>query len=1161
MKAISTPFFVIATILGLGKLNGQICTVQGPYCEGNNLTVQTPTPGCDTPVTFTWTGPSCSPLPCTTATINNVMVGVYNVTVTSQGTDCCTDTLTVEPTPVVSITSSNSNMCVGDNKTLVGNPAGGTFTVESGPGSISNGTTLTALGAGTINIKYTYASMAGCSNSVTQAILVVAPPSISLTSGSSTQSKCLGNPIDAFSYTITNATGANVSGLPTNVFGNFNNGIYTISGTPMQSGTFNFTVTVAGATAPCTSAPQATGTLTISPPPSITLSSGTGTNTQTRCVNTPITAITFTIANATGAALTSGSFPNGVSGVYNNGTFTISGTPSQSGTFNYTITTSGGGVPPCSNATIGGTLTVIAQPTINLSSGSGTNTQTKCLSEAITNITYSIGGGANNASVTGLPNNVSGSYSNGVFTISGTPDQGGVFNYTVITSGGSPCSAVTATGTITVNDVAAGSLNEPAAVCANADPPPITESSAASGLGMVNYQWQSNTSGCTGTFNDIVGATQSSYDPPANPSQTTYFRRRVTYLLNGVTCTKFSNCVTMTVKPVPVMNTIDDIGACSGDPIGPINFSSTPTDPTTEYKWTNSNISIGLPVMMGTGNIGLFNAPNVSMVQTAMITVTPTLAGCTGNSTSFTITVATAPSFSDISNVSGCSGEVKQVNITGTQNATVQFFYDGQNYTTTLDNNGQGAIDINLPIVTSPQNVNVTATIELGCSGLTKIFSVTTNPRPGGITVVESSGNGTGDGTICQGSAVTLNVFDGTSCNWTSDNGEPTPSACNASNIFPSATTTYSVTATNSLGCTSTDTEQITVIPEPQFQILVENPCIGQNLTLKSSDNTFQSYIWKRDGVQVHVGSQYTVNNATAAASGAYSLQVKDNQGCTWTVEKTVFVAPIPSPQLSAAIAEACINQQNLYRVTNPTSQQDSRFQWKITPSISNSSVEQMGELLWVHWKSPGQYTIEVTEVLGDDFDSPCRGVATLNVTVSNEMARDTAPIFQYAFNNLHIVKDAEATCYQWGYYDTLSYELKDEDQEKFQAYPVGAAFQSNRIYWVKTWGGDCNGCATLSFRTYQGTTPPPTEPAKFLLYPNPNKGTFKLEITDLPERAYTLVISDVWGRELMRSSIATNNGAIDKTIEMVGLANGFYRLLLIGDKTIYRAKSFAVIQ
>jgi hypothetical protein len=177
---------------------------------------------------------------------------------------------------------------------------------------------------------------------------------------------------------------------------------------------------------------------------SIVLSSAAGTNNQSICNSTPITNITYATTGATGANVTG--LPQGVGGNWNNNVFTISGTPSQAGTFNYEVTLTGG----CNPTKVQGTLVVnLSNNTITLSSAAGTNNQSSCRNATITNITYATTG-ATNANVTGLPQGVSGSWGNNTVTISGTPvPTSGEFNYTVNLTGG--CGNITATGKITIN--------------------------------------------------------------------------------------------------------------------------------------------------------------------------------------------------------------------------------------------------------------------------------------------------------------------------------------------------------------------------------------------------------------------------------------------------------------------------------------------------------------------------------------------------------------------------------------------------------------------------------------------------------------------------------------------------------------------------------------
>src|SRR6202008_4837539 len=108
--------------------------------------------------------------------------------------------------------------------------------------------------------------------------------------------------------------------------------------------------------------------------------------------------------------------PAGLTGNYLSGVFTISGTPSVVGNYTYTVTTTGN----CTQAFATGTIIVGQDAAIALTSAMGTNNQAVCQGDPIIDITYSVTGGATNASVAGLPSGINGSYTAGVFTITGT---------------------------------------------------------------------------------------------------------------------------------------------------------------------------------------------------------------------------------------------------------------------------------------------------------------------------------------------------------------------------------------------------------------------------------------------------------------------------------------------------------------------------------------------------------------------------------------------------------------------------------------------------------------------------------------------------------------------------------------------------------------------
>ena len=192
--------------------------------------------------------------------------------------------------------------------------------------------------------RVTGASSASVISTVTNSIV------LSSAAGTNSQSVCNSTPITNITYATTGATNANVTGLPNGVGGIWNNNVFTISGTPTQAGTFNYTVTLVGGCNPTT----AQGTMVVNlTNNTISLTSGAGTNNQSSCRNSTITNITYATTGATGANVTG--LPPGVGYAFNNNVVTISGTPvPTSGTFNYTVTLTGG----CGNITASGSITI-----------------------------------------------------------------------------------------------------------------------------------------------------------------------------------------------------------------------------------------------------------------------------------------------------------------------------------------------------------------------------------------------------------------------------------------------------------------------------------------------------------------------------------------------------------------------------------------------------------------------------------------------------------------------------------------------------------------------------------------------------------------------------------------------------------------------------------
>lgn len=134
-----------------------IITGDFSVCPGDEVTLEAT--GADT---YSWSGGVENGTPFTpTATTT------YTVTGENTTTGCTSElsqAVTVNPVPNPTITSSEpSPFCAGENVTLTGNPAGGTFSVTTGDASALAGNIFNAATQGSWVIEYNVTNTQGCS--------------------------------------------------------------------------------------------------------------------------------------------------------------------------------------------------------------------------------------------------------------------------------------------------------------------------------------------------------------------------------------------------------------------------------------------------------------------------------------------------------------------------------------------------------------------------------------------------------------------------------------------------------------------------------------------------------------------------------------------------------------------------------------------------------------------------------------------------------------------------------------------------------------------------------------------------------------------------------------------------------------------------------------
>jgi gliding motility-associated-like protein len=395
------------------------------------------------PYTYAW---SSNVGGATSASLTNLPKGNYQVTVTESGANKCKAVRSIEimepsfgiQTNIVvsennGTLSNEGILCPANEVTLKVNAetnAGATISSylwSNAQASTSSSIIASAAGVYTVTVT----DSRGCQTTASTTLAVTSRNTVSV--ASSTPSLCVNTVLTNITHTTSGATGIGLAtGLPAGVIANWSANVLTISGTPRETGTFNYSIPLTGGCGLV----NATGSITVGVNNTVSAPSST----PTLCINTELVTITHNTTGATGIGVATG-LPQGINASWLANTIRLSGSPAVSGTFNYTIPLTGG----CGTVSATGTITVSPVSSVTPASSSPTLN----INRLLTNITHTTTGISGIGAVTGLPDGVSAVWSANVVTISGVPTISGIFNYSIALTGG--CGILNATGTITVN--------------------------------------------------------------------------------------------------------------------------------------------------------------------------------------------------------------------------------------------------------------------------------------------------------------------------------------------------------------------------------------------------------------------------------------------------------------------------------------------------------------------------------------------------------------------------------------------------------------------------------------------------------------------------------------------------------------------------------------
>lgn len=458
--------------------------------------------------------------------------------------------------------------------------------------------------------------------------------------------------------------------------------------------------------------------------------------------------------------------------------------------------------------------------------------------------------------------------------------------------------------------VDAGTIDGDQVACTGGDPTVLgnVSSGAAGTSTWFTFQWQQDV-GCSGTWVDIPGATNASYDPPLGILQNTCFRRKLVY-----GCGFFlSNEVTVTVDSPPTdpsSITANPSTLCGISPVT-LTVNGGSLGASAVWTWYAGDPNSG-GTLLGTGSpfvANLTSTTNVYVRAEGPCGITNT-----ANQTVIVQTPSVAPTALSASQNTICIGGSIDLTVsggapgTGAQYAwydadptigfpTAVFYSNGVNYTGVA------------PLVTTTYYVRLEGCDTTGTVSTT-ITVNTLSSDPSGI----SSSNAQ----VCSGTTVNLTVNGGTlgtGADWywyEGGCGAGAPVGNGTSiNVTPTTTTSYYVRAEGT--CNSSGCANVTIIVdqpsiEPVSVIIGDaSICPGDVTTLSviggslGSGADWQWYNGACGGLSVGSGTTIAV---TPSATTDYFVRAEGTCNTTACIDGTVTIEDLstdPSGATSSA--------------------------------------------------------------------------------------------------------------------------------------------------------------------------------------------------------------------------------------------------------------------
>ncbi|WP_299823111.1 T9SS type A sorting domain-containing protein [uncultured Pontibacter sp.] len=402
----------------------------------------------------------------------------------------------------------------------------------------------------------------------------------------------------------------------------------------------------------------------------------------------------------------------------------------------------------------------------------------------------------------------------------------------------------------------------------------------------------------------------------------------------------------------------------------------------------------------------------------------------------------------------------------------------------------------------------------------------------GGFTVTAGQ-----DKTICAGGEVRLEASAATTYSWSPAEGLSSTTVANPL-ARPAQTTTYTVTATNAAGCTSTAQVTVKVNPLPQASIAAAGNltiCEGSNVTLKAVKGPGEySLQWLYNGQEI---SGATTDLFVATVAGNYALRVTAGN-CSQTspaVEVKVVLAIANNTLSGNQTVCAGATPQLISGETPAGGNGTFAYQWQ--RSINGTDFTDIAGATGKDYQ-PGLQLVSTwfrrTVSSGSCFSASITAKVTL-------VERPTVTLAAFG----QTCQTATAFALTGGFPEGGTYSGNGVSNGMFNPAVAGAG--THTITYRYTNAGGCTVSITQPIVVEASCTVTSIPEAELqfpvTIYPNPTAATVHIEM-QLPNRAaLELRLTDVSGRVLHDTTHEQPPLEFSKTLDLSKYPRGLYLL------------------